>query len=153
MAGFRLFHLGVLLWGLALGLMVMPAGCSQSGQQEAQRPEIPSAYKIKANPFSPLDRKALEEGKEIYNLRCAVCHGKDGKGKGYGAQDLDVPPADLTDASKYGELTDGEWFYLISEGRPLRQMPAWRRFLGEDDIWRLILYVRRFPKLPQQKQA
>ncbi len=137
-----------LLLSLMAVALALASGCStrDTTAEQTQRTQIPSQYKLRANPFGPLDRKALAEGQQLYELRCLVCHGEDGKGKGFGAPDLNVPPADLTNVEKYGNLTDGEWFYLISQGNPLRQMPAWRRFLGEDDIWRLVLYVRQFSR-------
>jgi len=44
------------------------------------------------------------------------------------------------------EMTDGEIFYKISEGR--RPMPSFKKRLTEEQRWQLVNYVRTFaPKL------
>lgn len=42
---------------------------------------------------------ALAQGQEIYNDKCAICHGQDGAGNGPAGSALSPPPADFTSPS------------------------------------------------------
>lgn len=84
------------------------------------------------NPYSGV-MGAGEEGRFLYvHMNCAYCHGFDATG-GMGP--------DLTDKSwRYGG-SDVDVFNSIYRGR--RQgMPAWGPLLTEDQIWKLVAYVR-----------
>ena len=48
----------------------------------------------------PVKATSPASGQEMYTSYCAVCHGKDGKGKGPAAEALKVPPTDLTSLAK-----------------------------------------------------
>lgn len=48
----------------------------------------------------PITNTSPTSGKEMFNSYCAVCHGKDGQGKGPAASALKVPPPDLTQLAK-----------------------------------------------------
>ena len=83
------------------------------------------------NPYEG-DKKAIEEGRRIFMENCAVCHGKDAKGK--------IGP-NLTDKEwKYGG-SDKDLYESISKGRP-GGMPAWESILGKERIWKVIAFLR-----------
>jgi hypothetical protein len=48
----------------------------------------------------------------------------------------------LTDAPHLATVTDGELFYVISEGH--KPMPSYRKKLTEEQRWQLVLLVRAF---------
>ena len=56
----------------------------------------------------------------------------------------DVKPADLTDAHMMSEMTDGEIFWKISEGR--QPMPSFKKQLSEEQRWQMVHYLRTFAK-------
>ncbi len=71
-------------------------------------------------------------GKVEYHLRCASCHGSDGKGDGPVADQLKTPPADLTElAKKNGGVFPLSAVYEKIDGRQEvkahgpRDMPVW----------------------------
>ena len=76
---------------------------------------------------------AIEEGRFLYiRMNCAYCHAFDGTG-GMGP--------DLTDNQwRYGS-SDADVFETIYRGRA-QGMPAWGNVLTEDQIWKLVSYVR-----------
>lgn len=47
-----------------------------------------------------IQRSSPASGQEMFNMYCAVCHGKDGKGGGPAAAALKKSPGDLTTLSK-----------------------------------------------------
>ncbi len=56
-----------------------------------------------------------------------------------------VKPADFTGAHMMGEMTDGEIFWKISEGRP---MPSFKKQLTEEQRWQLVNHVRSLAPKP-----
>jgi mono/diheme cytochrome c family protein len=76
--------------------------------------------------------KAIDEGRQVYEAQCAVCHGLDAKGNGPYAASLKVPPADLTTlAEKNGGIFPVERITKVIDGRTEiaahgpRDMPIW----------------------------
>ena len=60
-----------------------------------------------------------------------------------------VKPANFTDSHMMSEMTDGELFWKLSEGR--RPMPSFKKRLTEEQRWQLVNFVRTFappPPLP-----
>jgi cytochrome c oxidase cbb3-type subunit 2 len=97
-------------------------------------------YANLSNPV-PLNVDSLEAGKQIFIRECMVCHGDEGRGHGpYRSGLLPVPP-DLGDGS-YGDWTDSDYFWRISEGVPWTAMPVWKLRYSEEDRWKLVHYIR-----------
>jgi hypothetical protein len=68
---------------LLIGITIMLCSSYVAAQQK----------EIKHVPVKPT---SAASGAEMYNMYCAVCHGKDGKGNGPAAEALKTPPSDLT---------------------------------------------------------
>ena len=96
-------------------------------------------------------------GMELYETRCAACHGERGDGEGFAAEALKVvKPADFRSDTL---VAAGDWdglFDRIREGgRTVHgsSMPPWGSALSETQIWDLVAYVATFepgalPALP-----
>ena len=102
---------------------------------------VPEEAKQLKNPLQP-SAPALNSAKNIYLDKCANCHGDTGKGDGRDAARYDPQPADFTDPKRMTDVTDGELFYKISEGK--KPMPVFKTKLSEDDRWALVLLIRSF---------
>ncbi|MFN2302599.1 MAG: c-type cytochrome, partial [Anaerolineales bacterium] len=92
---------------------------------------------------NPIDNSVqlLEEAKAIYTRECFVCHGDAGRGQGPYGDGLQPGPPDFGDGS-YGDFTDADYFWRISEGVPWTAMPTWKIEYGEEDRWKLVHYIR-----------
>lgn len=94
----------------------------------------------------------LANGKEQYQTHCASCHGKEGKGDGPDAEDLDPKPADHTNGKAMNRLRNNYLFTLIKNGGKAvgksDQMPGWGNVLSEKDINDVIAFVRSLAKPP-----
>jgi mono/diheme cytochrome c family protein len=90
--------------------------------------------------------EAIGAGMMIYMDHCEKCHGESGDGKGPKAADLSIAPQDFTDAHAMSRITDGEFFWQISEGH--RPMPAFKDKLTEEERWQVVDYIRTFAKKP-----
>jgi cytochrome c oxidase cbb3-type subunit III len=85
-----------------------------------------------ANPFSG-DRAAAGEGRRLFNrFNCSGCHG-DHAGGGMGPSLRDI---DWIYGSEEARIYDS-----IERGRA-DGMPAWGRMLSQDQIWRLVTYLK-----------
>jgi mono/diheme cytochrome c family protein len=98
----------------------------------------------KKNPVAPTS-EGLAQARKLYGYDCAMCHGKDGDGKGELAAEMKLELHDWRDASSIEKLTDGELFFIISNGKG-------KMLGGEGDRspekmrWNLVNLVRSFAK-------
>ncbi|HEU4648907.1 MAG TPA: c-type cytochrome [Gemmatimonadales bacterium] len=90
-------------------------------------------YGALRNPHGPGDRAAAAEGRKLFlQYNCDGCHGSHaGGGMGPGLRDQ---------YWIYGN-DDAQLFSTIAEGRS-KGMPAWGARLPEDQVWKLISYIR-----------
>ncbi len=91
-------------------------------------------------------------GKQLYDAKCALCHGASGKGDGPAAERLLPRPRDFS-AGKYkirttnsGQLpTDEDLAKVIRDGMPGTSMPAWGKVITDTrDMQALVAYVKGF---------
>jgi mono/diheme cytochrome c family protein len=134
--------------GLA-GLALWRAQAAGGPGHDHEHPAIPAAY---ANAHVPThawtDPKMIARGKEIFVAKCVLCHGEKGDGKGLGAVNLPLKPADLTDGKMVAEMAGNYWVWRVSEGglvEPFKSkgsaMPAWKAELSMNDRWAVIAYA------------
>jgi mono/diheme cytochrome c family protein len=104
---------------------------------------VPAQYAGKKSPYKSDDKAVLAAGKQIYDDKCAACHGTTGKGDGPAAAALNPKPTNLTDKAFMQGMPVDCHFYLISEGVKGTGMPPWKS-LTEDTIWKVLIYERSF---------
>jgi mono/diheme cytochrome c family protein len=101
-------------------------------------------------------------GKDLYTLRCASCHGEDGKGDGPAAAALKNPPANLTQISKKngGTFPRAQVMQFIDGERPVpahgpRHMPVWgevfRREKADSEARMRVMALTSFIESIQEK--
>lgn len=96
-----------------------------------------SAKKLK-NPLTATEDN-IAHGRELYNRNCASCHGQDGKSQTDIASAMKVKPADLT---ALHERTDGEIYWVITNGIKKSGMPAFNTKAKVNERWQMALYVK-----------
>jgi len=86
------------------------------------------------NPYRN-DKVAMGQGRQLFTrMNCAGCHGDHGGGgMGPSLRDIDW---------MYG-AADAQVFSSIAEGRG-HGMPSWGVKLNDDDIWKLVAYIKSF---------
>ena len=97
----------------------------------------------KKNPVAPTP-EGLAEVRKLYSYNCAMCHGKIGDGKGDLAADMKLELRDWRDASALDKVTDGELFWIISNGKG--KMPGEGDRTKERIRWNFVNLVRSFAK-------
>jgi len=126
---------------LALQFAVCNLQAQTSPKTQPPDYKIPPEAANQRNPVKP-SPESLARGKKIYGYDCAVCHGKDGDGKGDMTDMKGIP--DFTDPAVQKGRTDGEWFYIIQKGKG--EMPQEGDRAKSEDLWNLVNYVRSFAK-------
>lgn len=93
---------------------------------------------------NPVQRaRGLEQGRQVFNVNCAMCHGKDGRGESEVARRFAaagfVPPVDFTSA-RAQQRSDGQLYWIVTHG--LGNMPPFNELLTEDQTWSVVHIIR-----------
>jgi cytochrome c len=88
----------------------------------------------------PLDRVALERGRNRYDLFCATCHAVDGSGQSQVSLHMELrkPPSLVSEPVRSYPV--GRVFSAVSRGYGL--MPEYSRDLSLHDRWAIVGYVK-----------
>jgi mono/diheme cytochrome c family protein len=124
-----------------------PDEVALGGAPDKDWPVPPEAAKIK-NPVAP-NADNLASAHAIWMDKCANCHGEKGAGDGPEAEMYDPLPAALNDSKMVGEMTDGEIYYKITEGR--KPMPSFKKQLTDEQRWQLVNFIRTLASKPAPK--
>ena len=117
--------------------------------KHARRIATPADAKGLRNAY-PATEENLAPARHHFVEHCATCHALNGSGNTVFGRNMYPKVPDLRD-SETQKLTDGELYYIISNGVRFTGMPA---FGGEDspeEIWKLVLFIRRLPNLPPEE--
>jgi mono/diheme cytochrome c family protein len=87
----------------------------------------------------------------VYRKHCESCHGAHGDGQGEKASVLSIAPTDFTASPSMNQVTDGELFWKISEGR--RPMPGFKHQLSEEERWQVVDYVHTLRQKPAARPS
>jgi mono/diheme cytochrome c family protein len=88
---------------------------------------------------------AQREGAAHFQHHCQICHGLDGQGTGVPLVDHTSPPvADLASARVQG-YRDGQLKWIIENGIRFTGMPGWKGILQDDEMWKMVQYLRHLP--------
>ena len=113
--------------------------------------ENPFLHFVSADPNEY--RRRVENGRRVYYQNCVFCHGDNLSGNGMFAHALDPVPTNFADGDTIANLRDTFLFWRVSKGGPGlpeeggpwdTAMPAWEKFLKEEEMWEAILFVYDF---------
>src|SRR5947209_1815431 len=94
---------------------------------------------------APDNQAAIAEGKEHFGHHCQVCHGLDGQNTGVPfATKMDPPVPELT-SKDVQEYADGQLKWIIENGIGPSGMPGWMGILEDDEMWKIVRYIRHLP--------
>ena len=131
----------------ALFLALLPQEPAAPADQPAAPAAAPAATPANAasmtNPVKPTS-ESQAHAKMMYGIDCAMCHAESGNGKGDLVADMHLSMKDLTDPDILKNVSDGELFYLIKNGKG--KMPGEGDRAKDEAIWNLVIYVRSLAK-------
>lgn len=95
-----------------------------------------------------LGDKDLEEGKRLFGINCAVCHGFGGNANGSIVVNTKIknpypaPPSYFAD--NLINIPEGKAYYSVHYGKNL--MGAYSKALDHDQVWKVVYYVKSLQK-------
>lgn len=124
----------------------------QPFEAQEQPPTAQAAGSADKTPQEAIDRKnpvkptpeGLASARRQYSYDCAMCHGPHGDGKGDLVESMKLTLHDWRDASSIADKTDGELFYIITQGRG--KMVSEKGRASDTLCWELVNLVRSFAK-------
>jgi len=90
------------------------------------------------NPL-PVTKQVLEDGRNMFDIHCAVCHDKLGTGKTWLDSTYVVQPANLQ-SSTLRDASDGFLYWVISNG--FGTMPSYAADISQNERWAIVRYIR-----------
>ena len=111
------------------------------------RLSIPADADRQQNPLAG-QADVWRQARDHYLDHCALCHGRDAKGKTEIGANMYPKVPDLTSTEVQGR-SDGALFYIIQNGIRWTGMPAWKEEHTPDDTWKLVAFIRKAPTLTE----
>ncbi len=128
--------------GTASNMRIPGSGSVPYYYDDSEEGRAQAMAQIVNNPF-PITEAGLAEGKELYKLYCAICHGDKGDGGGYLVRDdggvYPVQPANFL-LDEFVTASNGRYYHSIMRGRNL--MGAYADKLAYSERWQVIHYIR-----------
>jgi hypothetical protein len=121
------------------------------------------------NPYRHLKTENPEEyaervlrGRDVYYKNCFYCHGDGLAADGLFAHGLNPIPTNFTDQNVLPNFREAFFFWRVAKGAPGMPeegapgdsaMPAWEKFLTEEEMWEVILFLYDFSSLEPRAVA
>jgi mono/diheme cytochrome c family protein len=124
------------------GISYKPNGSVPYYYANTEEDRAKAMAEIIKNPF-PITKSSLENGKLLYNIQCAICHGEKADGAGYLLRDdggkYPVQPANLL-LDEFVTASNGRYYHTLMHGRNL--MGGYSDKLSYEERWNVIHYIR-----------
>lgn len=91
----------------------------------------------------------VREGLVHYHFMCVTCHGSPGIPASEIGQGLSPYPPEL--ASETLEASDAEVFWIVKNGIRMTGMPAFGLTHEDKDLWAVVAFLKKLPRLSQQE--
>jgi thiosulfate dehydrogenase len=159
--------MGKFLFGLILGLIVIPAVVYMyfsTGTAPVSTSASPMPFEKmlaslalhsrmnkempKSSPI-PADETAFVAGAQIYKEHCAVCHGSPGQALTAIAQGMFPKPPKLLEGKGVTDDSPGETYWKVAGGIRMTGMPGFDKALSSTQMWQVSLLVANADKLPK----
>ncbi len=144
-----LSYLGVAIARHGFSAKEKPSRVEEFLARHARKIATPAGAKKLQNPY-PSTPESLAAARAHWVDHCATCHALDGSGNTVIGRNLYPKAPDMKDAETQG-LTDGELYYIISNGVRFTGMPAWGGEDSPEEIWQLVSFIRRLPNLSPEE--
>jgi cytochrome c553 len=129
---------------LLSGCKVGPPGAIERSVVTAAKHHVTVGNKSEKNPL-PFTAENLAAGKEAFAHYCVACHGLDGQNTGVPFAGRMSPPLPSLASPDVQSYSDGQLKWIVDNGISPSGMPASKGTLSDDEIWSIVLLLRRLP--------
>jgi mono/diheme cytochrome c family protein len=105
--------------------------------------------KKEKNPL-PATPENWADGKEAFSHYCVACHGMDGQNTGVPFADHVSPPIPSLASDDVQRYSDGQLKWILDNGIRPSGMPGSKGTLSDDELWSIIIFLRRLPPAGSQ---
>lgn len=91
----------------------------------------------------------VRKGFKDYDDMCIICHSAPGKERSYISKGLRPEPPNLAETSE--RWSSAELFWIIKNGVKMTAMPAFGPTHLDEQIWNIVAFVRRLPRLSAEQ--
>lgn len=89
----------------------------------------------------------IKMGAGNYDAMCAQCHLAPGSGASELSKGLYPAPPNLSKVT----VNPAAAFWVIKHGIKASGMPAWGASMSDDDVWSLVAFLQRLPRLDEER--
>ena len=106
---------------------------------------------IRTQMMMPVATLDAERGRRLYAATCSVCHGDDGRGARWTVTNLNPSPRDFSTPNTRAELSREQMIHAATHGKPDTAMPGFDNQLPDEDIAKVVDYIRAafVPPMPE----
>ena len=137
------------------GLYPIGADNPPSGLERSLAMRAMDVYADKHKPAmdnpTPITPENLTEGAKEYEEHCAFCHGG-AKARVSPMQNKFNPPAPQL-LSRVPHDPDNWLFWVTKHGVRMTGMPSWDGVMSDEEIWKVIAFLKHSDKLPPETAA
>jgi mono/diheme cytochrome c family protein len=121
-----------------------PKGSVAQGKYIYPLANTPEAYEQAAtritNPFEFTADEISKDGKKLFNVNCAICHGETGDGNGYLSSIDKFPPAPSYFMEPLLSKAEGQRYHTLMYGKNM--MGSYATQLNHRERWLVLSYVK-----------
>lgn len=137
--------LGVASLGALAGCAARPASRGEAVLVQWTKHHVTVGGAHDRNPM-PATAETIAEGQQAFGSYCMVCHGLDGQNTGVPFATTMSPAVPPLTSAVVQSYTDGQLKWIIENGLWPSGMPPSRGLFSEEDMWRMVVYIRHLPK-------
>lgn len=141
---------------LSAAIVSLLAGCKASPPSEFETETVTFAKHHvfvgngkQKNPL-PATPENWADGKEAFSHYCGACHGMDGQNTGVPFADRTSPPIPSLASKNVQQYTDGQLKWILDNGIRPSGMPGSKGTLSDDELWSIVVFLRRLPPAGSQ---
>jgi mono/diheme cytochrome c family protein len=155
------FGLGILVT-LLVPLLLLATGAINMGADAKpgliERTLAPWALDRSVDQHAPAEKNpytgnapAIAIGLDHYRENCLMCHGAPEAKASELSRGLNPQAPSL---AKESDTPDGELFWIVKHGLRMTPMPAFGPTHTDEEIWKIVAFIRHLPELsPQEREA
>lgn len=106
-----------------------------------------AAHSEKIEPPPLTDSNLVQAGFRYYHAMCVMCHGAPGRDPSEIRQGLNPPPPKLDAEELQARYSDAQLYWIVKNGIRMTGMPAFGPTHTEEELWSIVAFLRRLPKV------